>query len=158
MNNIRLMEEKDIPFIQRVAKESWADSYEGMIPSDIQEAFLKEAYSTSYLKIRMKSSLMIISEKEGVLTGFANFSEINGGACELFAIYLLPEAQGRGIGTILLKEGLVRLREVKQLFVNVEKENLRAKRFYDARGFKVIKEFEEDFKGHKLQTIRMMKG
>jgi len=30
------------------------------------------------------------------------------------------------------------------------------KNFYEAKGFKVVKEFDEEFEGHVLKTIRMV--
>ncbi|WP_199880735.1 N-acetyltransferase [Bacillus massiliglaciei] len=45
---------------------------------------------------------------------------------------------------------------LKEMFVHVEKENKIGKAFYKAKGFKTVSEFEEDFDGHILQTVRMV--
>lgn len=47
---IREISVSDIPVVQNVAKLSWHDTYEGIIPRHIQENFLDIAYSTSMLE------------------------------------------------------------------------------------------------------------
>ena len=92
---------------------------------------------------------------EGIL-GFANFSHVKEeGEVELAAIYLKPSAQGQGVGTKLLQQGLSKLNP-SEVFVNVESENEVGKHFYVAEGFVAVDEFEEDFDGHLLQTTRMV--
>lgn len=155
--NIRPMQMKDINQVQSVAKTSWNATYEGIIPYEIQESFLRYAYNDVTMIGRMKNSLLLVAESNAVVIGFANFFELaHQGQIELAAIYLDPAFQGKGIGTALLNEGINSTENVKELYINVEKDNEIGKGFYLARGFKVVKEFEEDFDGHKLQSIRMM--
>lgn len=73
------------------------------------------------------------------LVGFANFSKIVDGEAELYSIYLLPGTQGKGIGTSLLQEGIKLLPDLTSLLVCVEKENMFGMNFYEAKGFKKIK-------------------
>lgn len=42
---IREMKQEDIHAVQSVAKIAWHDTYEGIIPREIQDSFLDEAYS-----------------------------------------------------------------------------------------------------------------
>jgi hypothetical protein len=39
---------------------------------------------------------------------------------------------------------------------DVEKENNIGTTFYQAKGFKVVSEFDDDFEGHTLQSVRMV--
>ncbi|TDX93478.1 UNVERIFIED_CONTAM: acetyltransferase (GNAT) family protein [Lysinibacillus xylanilyticus] len=89
------------------------------------------------------------------IVGFANFSNIVDGEAELYSIYLLPETQGKGIGTALLQEGLKMPPDLKSLLVCVEKENTIGMNFYQAKGFKQLEEFDELFDGHLLKTVRL---
>src|SRR5699024_5071933 len=77
------------------------------------------------------------------------------GKTELAAIYLYPEQQGRGIGTALLDEGLHHIKGVKEVMVDVEKENEKGNTFCKARGYEVVDEFEENFAGSIVKTVRM---
>ncbi|WP_316571734.1 GNAT family N-acetyltransferase [Neobacillus sp. YIM B06451] len=154
---IRIMNPEDTKQVQYVAKTSWNATYEGIIPQEIRERFLSTAYNDDRMKQRMERSLMLVAVEDGKVAGFANFSPVrDGGKAELYAIYLLPEVQGKGIGTALLNEGIAKLDGVKEIYINVERENAIGKAFYEAKGFKVVEELEEDFEGHILKTIRMV--
>lgn len=156
MLNIRLISKEDFPRVQEVAKISWHTTYEGLIPFEVQNQFLQQAYNDNRLIMRMEQSHFFVSEENGVINGFANFSPVSqDGKVELGAIYLLPEAQGNGIGTALLQHGLEQLDGVKEVYISVERDNLSGLHFYEAKGFEVIDEFEEEFGGAMLKTIRM---
>ncbi|WP_059173090.1 GNAT family N-acetyltransferase [Bacillus sp. FJAT-27445] len=154
---IRKTNAEDTKQVQHVAKTSWNATYEGIIPHEVQEHFLNSAYNDDMMKQRMERSLMLVAEEDGRVSGFANFSPVrDGGKVELYAIYLLPEDQGKGIGTALLNEGIAKSNGVKEIYINVERDNAIGRAFYEAKGFKVVQELEEDFEGHILKTIRMV--
>lgn len=56
---------------------------------------------------------------------------------EIVALYLLPEDQRQGIGTLLLKAAMDRLRQrgFSDIYLWVAEKNGPARRFYEARGF-----------------------
>ncbi|CDQ40849.1 MULTISPECIES: GNAT family N-acetyltransferase [Virgibacillus] len=153
--NIRPMAEKDITQVQRVAETSWHTTYKGLIPQAVQDHFLTEAYSAKMLQRRMKFSYILVVEVDNQVIGFVNYSPVTEGKVELGAIYLLPDYQGKGIGTALLARGIEMFPEAKVIYINVERDNEIAKPFYYAKGFKEVEVFNEDFDGHQLQTIRM---
>ena len=153
---IRNMQLIDIEAVAHVATKSWHATYEGIIPQHIQDRFLAMAYSKEMLKQRCeKTPVYVATERENII-GFANFSNVKkDGEVELSAIYLLPEAWGKGIGSQLLAYGIEQL-SPSAVYINVEAENEVGKQFYVARNFKVVEEFEEDFEGHMLKTVRMV--
>ncbi|MGB6407861.1 MAG: GNAT family N-acetyltransferase [Planococcus donghaensis] len=154
---IREMKEKDIPAVQNVARKSWNDTYEGIIPLHTQENFLDSAYNDEMMLKRMEVSSLFVAEKDGQILGFANFSRVKqGGEVELGAIYLLPEYQGLGLGTALLQKGIERSDSANSIFINVEKENKIGTTFYEAKGFKVVSEFDDDLEGHITKMVRMV--
>ncbi|RDW19737.1 GNAT family N-acetyltransferase [Oceanobacillus chungangensis] len=151
------MKKKDIPQVQHVARTSWNATYEGIIPRDIQENFLNAAYSDKNMKSRLKHSIVFVAEVDGRIVGFANYSPITSeGTTELGAIYLHPEFQGRGIGTGFLQHGINHFSNVEEIHLNVEKNNEIGMNFYNAKGFEVVSEFEDNFGGHILHTVRMV--
>lgn len=153
---IRNMEVDDIPQVQHVARTSWHSTYEGIIPIDIQESFLQYAYSDDMMRKRIEQSFIYVSEVAGQVVGFAAFSPVQeDGKAELAAIYFYPEYQGKGMGTALLQAGIKHSIGMKELFINVEKENEVGTAFYRAKGFEVVSEFDDDFDGHILKTVRM---
>jgi ribosomal protein S18 acetylase RimI-like enzyme len=154
---IRDMTLEDLKDVQDVAKTSWHATYEGIIPLSVQENFLKSAYNDEMMKARLVRSFLFVAEVTVKIVGFANFSPVNEeGDAELSAIYLSPEYQGKGIGTTLLNQGILKIDGVKKIYLNVEKENNIGVTFYEAKGFKQIEEFDEDFDGHILKTVRMV--
>lgn len=155
---IRDMKEEDIKEVQQVAKTSWNNTYEGIIPSSIQESFLNSAYSDEMMKRRLDVSSLYIAEADGKIVGFANFSKVKEEAeVELGAIYLLPEHQGKGMGTALLNAGINNAQNASKVLVNVEKENETGVNFYQAKGFNKLTEFEDDLEGHITIMIRLVK-
>ena len=155
--NIRNMDYTDINEVQRIAKVSWNATYEGIIPLEIQDNFLKSAYNDEQMKLRLERSVIYIAEVEGQVAGFANYSPVrDGGKVELAAIYLHPNFQGQGIGTTLLQQAVTELDGLKDIYINVEKDNTIGMNFYKAKGFEVVEEFDDDFDGHILKTVRMV--
>lgn len=100
---------------------------------------------------------MLVAVVEDHIVGFANYSPLKEDAtAELSAIYLYPEYQGNGIGTSLLNEGIKLLNGVKEIYINVERDNKSGRDFYNAKGFTVVSEFDDNFDGHILKTVRMV--
>ncbi|WP_028399928.1 GNAT family N-acetyltransferase [Ectobacillus panaciterrae] len=154
---VRRMQAADIPDVQHIAKMSWYDTYEGMIPREVQDHFLDYAYSDEMMHRRVAHTLMFVAEADGKIVGFANFPHVNEEKeMELSAIYLLPAYQEQGIGTALLEAGLQAVQNAQKVYVNVESENQKGKRFYEARGFVQMHEFDDDFHGYILKTTRMV--
>jgi ribosomal protein S18 acetylase RimI-like enzyme len=145
----------DIESVREIAHISWNDTYEGIIPSPIQQKFLEQSYSTPMLEMRMERTLLLLAEQDGQAIGFANFTKVDeDGDAELIAMYMKPEHQRSGYGKKLLVDGLSRLKGGIQLFVYVESENRKGRNFYEANGFELLEEFEELFEGHPLQTAK----
>lgn len=153
---IRKMIKEDIKQVQDVAKKSWNATYDGIIPHNVQENFLNGAYSDEMMEKRLNGSFIFVAEMANKIVGFANFTAVNGeGQSELSAIYLYPNCQGKGVGTALLQKGIKALENIKEIYIDVEKENTIGKTFYEAKGFKTIKEYDDNFDGHILKTVRM---
>ena len=153
---IRNMQLTDIEAVAHVVTKSWHATYEGIIPRHIQNRFLEMAYSKEMLKQRCEKTPVYVATEHENIIGFANFSNVKkDGEVELSAIYLLPEAWGKGIGSQLLAYGIEQL-SPSAIYINVEAENEVGKQFYVARNFQVVEEFEEDFEGHMLKTTRMV--
>lgn len=151
--SIRQMQKEDIASVQEVAKISWHDTYEDLIPIDVQNRFLNSAYSNESMVNRLKHSHLFVAEVDEKIVGFANFSPVQkDGNIELGAIYLNPAYQGKGIGTSLLAKG-IEMDGVKKIIVYVEKENEKGMNFYHTKGFEFVSEYEEEFDGHLLKTV-----
>lgn len=150
------MVQEDIERVQAVARKSWHATYKGIIPLTVQNNFLDSAYSDDMMDRRLAHSLVFVAEVDDLLVGFANYAKLNDqGEVELTAIYIDSEYQGAGIGTALLQAGIEEINGIERIWIDVEKENKIGRDFYHAKGFQIVKEFEDDFDGHLLQTVRM---
>lgn len=58
---IRHARKEDLQSVQLVAKTSWNATYEGIIPSDIQNNFLKMAYSDEMMDRRLQHTLLLVA-------------------------------------------------------------------------------------------------
>lgn len=154
---IRKMVKSDIEAIQHVAAISWHATYEGIIPRDVQKQFLQQAYATERLVQRLENTNFYVAVEDDEVVGYANFSAVReNGEVELGAIYVLPSKQGKRIGSKLLAYGISEL-QPRAIYLNVEKENLIGRQFYDAKGFEVVASFEEPFFGHTMKTLTYRK-
>jgi ribosomal protein S18 acetylase RimI-like enzyme len=150
------MRKEDITSIQYVAKMSWYDTYEGIIPRSVQNRFLLKAYSNKELLRGLHNSFIYVATIDEKIVGYAHFFLLrNRGEIELGSIYILPAYQGKGIGSQLLGKGIKRSKELKAVYINVERENRRGRAFYHSKGFQLVNEFDDEFEGHLLKTMRM---
>ncbi|CAM3866703.1 GNAT family N-acetyltransferase [Alkalicoccus chagannorensis] len=154
---IRLMQQEDTAAVQEVAAVTWHDTYDGLIPEAARISFLNEGYSDSMLARRREKSLFLVAEEGGTVIGFANFSFVNQeGKAGLGALYIHPDHQGRGVGSALLEAGKAELKGLQELFVDVEKDNRSGRRFYEAKGFRFLREFDDPIDGYPLISVEMM--
>lgn len=151
---IATMQQYDIPGIQHVAKVTWSHTYKGIIPEETQEKFLRTNYSDHAMKHRMNHSLVLIAKEHQKCVGFLNLQSIDNVEAELTALYVLPEYQGRGAGSLLLETG-IKMLNVRTVYVSVERENEIGKRFYDAKGYVLLEERQENFQGIAFHILRM---
>ncbi|PID15660.1 GNAT family N-acetyltransferase [Sporosarcina sp. P34] len=156
---VREMVSEDIEKVQDIARESWHATYEGIIPRSIQDRFLDAAYATTMMNTRLQTSKLFVAEVDHKVMGFADFSTLDeDGKSELRAIYLYPDQQGKGMGSALIQKGIEVLKDMREILVEVEKENIVGRNFYEAKGFEVVKEYDENFDGHTLKTIQLIKN
>ncbi|OZM58332.1 hypothetical protein CIB95_01820 [Lottiidibacillus patelloidae] len=152
---IRAMDKRDISQVQHVAEVAWNDTYKGILPQDFIDKFVAKAYSSANLEKRLEETIFLVSDNNGHIEGF--ISVTNEENAELAAIYLLPDYQGKGIGTQLLQEAINKLPKLVSMIVYVEKENGKGLNFYIAKGFQIEEEFNEELLGHKVSTVKLKK-
>jgi len=151
---------EDAPAVARVHVESWHKSFAGIVPQEFlnnltvekrEQAFRQRFDETNYK--------MFVAEtvKNGIV-GFADFGAAResdfGFEAELYAIYLLREFQGKGIG-----ENLFRLCQKEMIADNFDSMYLMAlavspyKSFYEKMGGKLIGQGNHFLALVKYETI-----
>jgi ribosomal protein S18 acetylase RimI-like enzyme len=156
---LRLATIEDAETIASIHVRSWQTAYEGIVPAQFLAA----------LSIQDRANMwrIVISEHHGIVllatsphgeVGFISFGpsrdEDGKKKAEIYAIYVLPQFWHQGIGQELLDEAEWRLEG--QHFVAftlwVLEKNVQARRFYEARGFRLDGNRKEDTIGGVLLT------
>ena len=107
MASIRAATEQDASAITHVHVQSWLTTYSGIVP-DHYLARLNETERVSLWQDWLSREIQVyVAELNQEMVGFVGGGRIREPEqdcdAELFAIYLLERAQGRGIGTQLLR-------------------------------------------------------
>ena len=115
---------------------SWHETYPGMVREAYLDALTPETVEER--AFRWRDNLLVAKDGARVV-GFAGYGE-SGDALpetgEVFALYVLPEYCGKGIGTALMDAALEKLKQYPRVCLWVLKENKKAIRFYEKCGFR----------------------
>jgi GNAT superfamily N-acetyltransferase len=148
----------DAGAIAQVHVESWRTTYTGIV-SDAYLAGLDVMLRTKLWNERLQSgSLVFVAEWDGRVVGFAdggpNREAVGECDAELYAIYLLRDAQKRGMGAGLLRAmatGLLE-RNFKSMAVWVLEQN-RSRSFYEKTGAHMAASKVIEIGGAKLMEV-----
>ncbi|MCL6596717.1 MAG: GNAT family N-acetyltransferase [Firmicutes bacterium] len=138
--NVRAAEASpaDLAAVARVAHRTWPDAYRDLLPAAVVEAHLAAAYRPEALadRMRLAGGLFLLAEADGQCVAFcqAQRRPAAPGEADLWAIYVLPQWQGRGVGGRLLRAVLAPLADCR-MHVALAAGNERAARFYASHGF-----------------------
>jgi ribosomal protein S18 acetylase RimI-like enzyme len=140
---IREAELADAAAIAGVHVASWRWAYRGHLPDETLDALDPAARERQWRSaISGPSTSVLVAIDRGAVVGFATVGptdddDADPGTAQLFAIYLVPEAAGRGIGSVLLgrAEELMRAAGSARATLWVLETNARARAFYERRGW-----------------------
>ena len=139
----------DAEAIARVHVESWRTTYPGMLPDRLLSSMEVPDYENRWARTLhdpYRRSIVLVAEEADRVVGFASCGRERDGEQvyegELYAIYLLQEAQGRGHGRALVEASASALavRGVTSMVVWVLRENARARGFYERMGGEYLRE------------------
>ncbi len=136
---------EDFPTIQKIAHLTWPGTFKNILSEDQISYMLEMMYSLSSLteQIEKKKHKFFLAKENGKYLGFAsceiNYS--NSPKTKIHKIYILPEAQGMGVGKALIaKITETAINYHNQLLIlNVNRYNPSIK-VYEKWGFAIVKE------------------
>jgi GNAT superfamily N-acetyltransferase len=154
---------KDIKLIRQIAYRSWPATYGTILSKEQIEYMLILFYSDETLceNLNKKGHQFILVHEDGCCIGFASYEHnyLDKNVTRLHKIYLVPEAQGKGAGKLLIDtvERLAMENLSVAISLNVNKFN-KALSFYQKIGFKVVceEDIELDF-GYLMEDYVMEK-
>jgi ribosomal protein S18 acetylase RimI-like enzyme len=153
---IRGAARSDVPGIADVARKTWTATYAGIIPEEVQRELLESWYSAPALLRAIESpGAFLVATQAGHVIGFAQFVWQPPESAELTRIYVLPERQHVGVGTMLLDAGFAacRKRGVGRVSVLVERDNVIGRAFYRSRAFTEIGKRRQEVVGYSLDLV-----
>jgi len=163
MENIKIREATllDIKETARIITMTWKEVYNGIVPSK-KLAELSSLNFISYLEDDIKSDdkTVFVSENEfqavvGMISGGAIKQEVEGYDAEIYAMYVMPDMQGKGIGQSLFNELVAWLKthNFKKFVAWVLKDNVKARDFYGKAGGQVVAQGDIEIGEKKLETV-----
>ncbi|HDN96200.1 MAG TPA: ribosomal-protein-alanine N-acetyltransferase [Thermoplasmatales archaeon] len=126
---VRNFEYKDLEEVWEIAKEA-----------------LEENYTMDFLLYlwQINPDGFLVAEKNGKIVGFILSAKQSKDELRILMLAVKKEYRGQGIGSMLLKELLLKFPEVRRIYLEVKVENKKAIKFYKKHGFK-IKEKLDNF-------------
>ena len=164
MVRIRRAGLEDLPGVARVLVDTWRATYRGVVPEAFLEGLSYEGQAERWAQ-RLKTPtwpgrLFVAESESGEVVGFAAFgpdraSGFPGYTAELWAIYVLPNWQRKGLGRALFHEGarLLQAEGYGRMLVWVLKENPKGRGFYEHLGGVLLGEREIELGGAKLWEV-----
>ncbi len=135
--HIRRAQPVDLPGVSGLLRQTWHDTYDGLIGRDRVRHLSERWHSIKALggSLENAAALFLIAEHNGNLAGHALATPSDDGVVLLNRLYVLPKAQGRGIGRQLLRRIETQFAHAPCIRLDVERDNARAIRFYEKQGF-----------------------
>lgn len=165
VSTIRGATPSDALGIARVHVLTWQSAYQGLIPDSYLQTLSISSRTENWTKQLEKpadGTRYFVAELEGEILGFGTVGksgdeDSSGDVGELYAIYVLPDKQGSGIGSALFDAGLDFLKNenFKSVTLWVLEANHTSRRWYESRGWQLeggLKIEERD--GFELHQIR----
>lgn len=159
--SIKLLETKDeIKGKAAVHCQAWKEAYVGLVNQDfLDRRTMEMSLQSAQWAFDNGITTLIARDRERVV-GFADFGRYRLDdlldAGEIYAIYILKEYYGKGIGFALMKKALDALSEYPQTAVWVLTGNERAIRFYKRCGFEFDGQKKEIELGAPATEARMI--
>ncbi|MBN3520497.1 GNAT family N-acetyltransferase [Algoriphagus lutimaris] len=135
---------EDLKHVQAIAHQTWPHTFGKILSPEQIDYMLDWMYDLKMLEKQQleEGHTFLLAEEMGQKLGFTGFQiDQETGKTKIHKIYILPSAQGKGIGKKLIqaiKEAALK-KDQSSLLLNVNKYNEGAIQFYQYLGFVNIK-------------------
>ena len=133
----------DIELIRELTFKVWPQTYSSIISKEQIDYMLEMMYSNKSLALQMaEGSQFIIVQDTKRPVGFASYKPVAINIYKLDKIYILQTQQGKGIGKFVIDYILQQIKDrgAESLQLQVNRNNINAKSFYEKIGFRIIQE------------------
>jgi GNAT superfamily N-acetyltransferase len=144
--------EEHLPVVAELAGSIWRACYPGIITRAQIDFMLARMYGLDIMRdeIRSQGVRYNVMSVDGKMVGFASYGPASEpGVMKLHKLYLVPELQGRGLGSRLLQhcEQKARAAGAHRLILAVNKRNAKAIAAYQRNGFTIAESVVTDIGG-----------
>ena len=137
---LRKAKEEDIHIIQDLAERTWSVTYSEYLSIEQINYMLQKMYNRGELLSQLQAGHQFLIAGDTQDLGFAGFSvsDTANRIYKLHKLYVLPEAQGKGVGKLLINEvvNLIKNGGGAAVQLNVNRNN-KAADFYKRAGFEI---------------------
>lgn len=160
---IRTATIEDANQIATVHVSSWRTTYAGQMPQSLLDGLSVPRREAQWRTVFHDSRHhILVAEDGGKIVGFSSFgpsrdNDSSSSVGELYAIYLIEDAKGRGIGTALWERTCDFIKQLgySEVTLWVLDTNSRARNFYDKVGFTLDGAAKrEDIGGAEISEVR----
>jgi GNAT superfamily N-acetyltransferase len=145
MISITLATEAQLPIVQRIAHQTWPDTFAAILSPEQIDYMLEMMYSDEALKTQMneKDHVFLLAQEPNSTDylGFLSYELTYKGEpkTKIHKIYLLPASQSKGVGKQLIEAVAERAKagQNNTLSLNVNRHN-KAIQFYERLGFEHV--------------------
>lgn len=157
--NIRKAVLCDAKGIAAVHVDSWRTTYTNIVTEDYLKQLSYEKREQMWISAIPNGGVYVAENDDGTIVGFSTGGKERSGeypdyAGELYAIYILKEYQGKGLGKALVKPIVKELQDqqIDSMVVCVLEEN-DSRLFYEALGGKKIDTIEVEIGGKMFNEL-----
>jgi ribosomal protein S18 acetylase RimI-like enzyme len=129
----------DIQAVSEVLKTTWMDTYRAFLSGETFKKVTEFLIDPEMLKTQiMDPDVLFLAAKDesGAIVGVATAMMVEPTTLQLARLFVLPDKQRQGVGTLLLAEMIKKKSYIKTVRVEVEQNNLRGISFCVKQGFK----------------------
>lgn len=145
--------------IKKLLRITWNMAYSEILSSEQIDDITSEWHKVEFLQeqIRDPKILFLVVKDGDTIIGMCNTDTVETDVINVQRIHVLPNYQGKGIGTKTIDEVINAFPKAKKLQLEVEEQNNPARIFYEKRGFKKIGQKTFEVKGVKMPSFIMEK-
>lgn len=135
----------DIPLLRRLADVAFRHTYRDILPAAQLDYMMDWMYSAGSLRRQMEQEhhAFFLALRGGEPCGYVSVERQGEALFHLQKIYVLPQAQGQGVGRLLFDRAVQHVRAThpgrSRLELNVNRHN-KARGFYERLGLQVLRE------------------
>ena len=145
VSTIRRAEAADTTRLADIAFRAWET---GIFPLLREQPGMREGERRRLAQaVTEQLNRIIVAEVDGVVVGWCSRS---GRRAYIPYLFVAPEAQGHGLGSLLLRrmESMLELAGAERVYLETPADNVRAVRFYERQGYRILALKPDSRSGH----------